>query len=63
MAILVKMTDLFVTLYGQISAYNRQPGIFTIQRLIKTLYLKGEGVLRQYVSPFCKLHGRLDGNL
>lgn len=61
MAILIKMTDLFVKLYGQVSAFNRQPGILTIQRLIKTLYMKGEGMLRQYVSPFCKLLGRFKG--
>ncbi|KAI8329229.1 hypothetical protein BC941DRAFT_384857 [Chlamydoabsidia padenii] len=52
LSILNKMTDSFVSLYSQTSAYSRQPGVLSIQNLIKTLYLKGEGKLRQFLSPF-----------
>ncbi|CAO3576402.1 unnamed protein product [Absidia cylindrospora] len=52
MSIICKMTDAFVLHYGGASMYGRRPGIFAIQFLIKILFVKGEGLLRQYLASF-----------
>ncbi|KAI8098597.1 uncharacterized protein BX664DRAFT_288171 [Halteromyces radiatus] len=52
LSVLHRMADAFVLNYYRLSAYTRQPGIFAIESVIRTLYSKGEGMLRHFLSNF-----------
>lgn len=54
LSILYKMVNIFIQKYNQFALYTRTPGIYAIQSLIKTIFIKGEGYLHSFLNHFCK---------
>ncbi|KAI8075324.1 hypothetical protein BC940DRAFT_249003 [Gongronella butleri] len=47
-----KMADVYVLQFTRLSIYRRMPGALSLQALIKSLFAKGEGTLRRFLSSF-----------
>lgn len=56
MQTLHKMCDTYILGFIPMSGYHRRNGVFNIQSLFAMLYRKGEGLFRNFLNEFCKLH-------
>lgn len=54
---ILTLVDVFVANYSRLSTYSKSPGTVAVRNLLLTLYQKGEGVLRNFLSGLCKILG------
>ncbi|KAI8877666.1 hypothetical protein K501DRAFT_306200, partial [Backusella circina FSU 941] len=47
-----KISEVFIVSFARMPIYNRRPGIIAMKELFQMLYVKGEGVLRNFLDTF-----------